>query len=764
MNKNNDTYDNLWKYWNINDTELINEKNRLIKKSTEINIELIKFTINNIDDVYIFLKILSNDITELQTFHSTCGFFQYVSHCDKLRKAGFISDSEITKYNNQLNSSKELYDKIIDIKNKYINKLDKIDVRFLNKLIVNYERNGITLRNDKKLLLSKIKYEIIKLENAIMKYLSDHENDTIELTTSDLKGIPENIISTLHKITNGLDIYKIPLNKYNYNTLIKYINNSNLRKLIESHYTGRFDIVIDHICKLIVLRNKHAKTLGYNNHSDYKSFIQMTKNSDNIKNFLTELLNKLDFRYKREIDTILKLIKKNSNQENVNSWDIPYYVNKWKQEYGIDDNTIREYFELNNTLTSIIDIYQTVFDITFTKINNNKVWHPSVNVYSILNSPNNKLLGYLYLDLYARNGKYKQIRCFSLQQGTLDQTAIISLVASFNHTNNEPTLLTFYDMISLFHEIGHVIHNIFGKTKYSILSGINVETDFVETPAQMLEFLCWEKNIIKQISKHYITKEKISDDVINKIIKIKNLDIGLYYKKHIMIALYDQLIYSSDNFVVSCENILRAGNKTDLKVLLVNLYTNLHNEIMISNDNDPKYKIIINDSCNLPMEWINSLYSSDAQYYSSIWSKVLSSDMYSQKIKGKELNKNIGNDLKIHILQHGGSNDAYQMICNYMERKPAIDGFISMFDLDTDMEYSFFLNTDQIKSAHFKNSGPTAKTNVDKINNIKNNKQLKYDNHLDSVSNRFSEINESSINRNEFDNQTEEIEYIRDNY
>jgi len=703
--KNYNSDDKLLKCLYFNKNEIVDKTNNIIESSNKVNNQLINFNIKNINDVHSFIKILTTDLDEFQTFYSVCGFLRYVSSDNSIRKACLIADIKLNKHCNQLNLCKQFYDKLIYIKNLFKNELDDIDIKFIDKLIINYERNGILLSNDKKNLLLKIKYEITKLENIITKYLNDHENDIIELKQNDLNGLPNNLINIFIKNNN---IYNIPLNKINYNILMKYVNNSNTRKYIESFYTNKFNNIIDYIYKLIILRDKYAKILNYANHCDYKSFILMTKNSNNVKNFLSELLFMLDYRYKNEIDKILQLINKfNPSQNIVNTWDIQFYINLWKQELQINDNMIKEYFELNNTINKIFNIYHNIFNVNFLLINNT-----FYKTYSICND-NNEILGYLLLDLYSRDQKCKQIRSFSLQQGSLKLFPIMALIASFDSTI--PILINFQDVISLFHEMCHIMHSMFGRTKYGIFSGLSVEIDFVETPAQMFDFLCWEKNIIEEISEHYINKNKLSENIINKIINLKNLDIGLYYKKHIMISFFDQLIYSSDIFINSCENIIKSNDSN--KCLLSDLYVNLHNQIMSSNDNNPKYIIHLNENNNnnLPFEFINLLYEFDAQYYCSIWSRVLSADMYIEKIKNKKLNYNIGTDLINNILKFGGMNNAYDMICNYMKRKPTINGFISMFDLNKNISFNY-------------------------------NKKIVDHDDINSVSNKFSEINESEFN------------------
>ena len=212
-----------------------------------------------------------------------------------------------------------------------------------------------------------------------------------------------------------------------------------------------------------------------------------------------------------------------------------------------------------------------------------------------------------------------------------------------------------------------------------------------------------------------------------------------------MISLFDQIIYSSDEFINSCEKILNNNSDDNQLIsLLFNINQKMYNEIMANND---KYKINLNQDVILPTDWIHSLHN-DSQYYSSIWSRVLSSDMYNEKIKNKTLDKQIGLELKESILKHGGTKPAYDMVCDYMKRKPAIDGFITMHDLDTEVEYSFFLTTEQIKT-------PLQQKIINNTNNTKpivqNNKTNKTNNSSDDeFTNRFSEINESSVNFDEY--------------
>lgn len=744
--------------WNITSQELINETNNLIKKSTIINNDLAKysFTKQNLKD---FLNKLADDISEVEFFHSFCGFIQFISPEPKTRKASMLADLMLSKYVNELNMRNDLYEKITEFLKiaEKENIIDDSDKRFLNKLISTYQRNGITLDSHKRQELLKIRQEITNLENSIIKYYSLNENKQYSFKEEELNGLPDYFFKNINKNDIDNKTYMISLNKLNYNSMMKYIEKDYVRKKIEVLYSDKFKDSIEPIINGVILKDKHAKLLSYASHSDYKAHNQMIKSSDNIKNFLTDLIERLDYRYKKEIDSI----SSSNNCKVINSYDIPFFLNKWKIEYGVNDNTIREYFEYNNTIKMIIKIYESLFNIKFKIINSvENIWHCDVIIYKIQDLNNNSTtnIGILYLDLLSREGKYKQTRCFCLRSGCYYpcnkerfQTPIASIVASLGSNNNvenklKSLLLTHQEVISIFHEFGHAMHHIFGKTKYIIFSGTKVELDFIETPAQVLDLLCWEKNTLKLLSCHFQTKKQLPDEIINKLIKIKNLDVGLHYKKHILLSLFDQMVYSSESFINLCN---KTNQKEELAYLLTNLYKKIFNETMISNCKTDKYKINLNSNLILPVEWLQTLCGNDAQYYCYTWSRVLSADIFNEKFKGKPIDKKIGEEFRKNILNYGGSKDSYKIVCDYLKRKPEINGFLNMFDLDTDAEYSFFLASDKINSTTHKtcnNNSLTTKKGVN-FNIIKESKYKKdsEEDCIESISNKFSEINESSI-------------------
>lgn len=731
------------KYFHISANEIIDETKNFINRSINNHNRLIELEVN-IDNYNNFFSILADDITEYVTFHSLCNFLQFVSPDINIQKQCFKADLMLTNYINELNNREDIYKKIKSFynyfkKNCIINNDDKI---FLEKLLKDYEKNGITLEKSKRKVSLKLKQEILELENKILQFYNNNENQVIGLHKEELNDLPDNFKNTLPVINNQSFLYGMTLNKENFNLCMKYIKKENIRKGIELYYSTSCFQIVEPIVKLIILRDNYAKLLGYKNYSDFKNNDSMAQNSYNIKSFLINLLEKLDCKYSKEMETLVKLKSYDfQTQSNINSWDIQYYINNWKKEYGLDEQSVREYFPLSHVLQSIIRIYEDIFNIKFIKMIDKFVWHKSVLTYGVYEN-NQQLIGYIYLDLFMRKNKYNQIRCFCIQTACIYPYSLgkytIPIVAIVAYFNKKDPLLYFSDVKSLFHEFTHALQHIFGRTKYCLFTGAFVQHDFVEIPSNVIENLCWNRLILKRLSQHYKTKQALPDNIINKMGKIRDLCIGMYYKKCILTSLYDQLIHSSESFVNICKNIIsnkNNNNNNELNKLLISILTDLYKELhqkvlcSISNKSDI-YKVGINDNIMFLSDWINIFYSNNAQYYSYIWSKVFSADIINEKCKIDIINnKNFGLEFKNNLLKMTGNIPATLLIKNYLGRDLSINGFLELYNLNNDVEYSFFFNSEYFTTKNENNK-----------NNQNNKEKYETVDEESNYSNRFTEI------------------------
>jgi len=288
-------------------------------------------------------------------------------------------------------------------------------------------------------------------------------------------------------------------------------------------------------------------------------------------------------------------------------------------------------------------------------------WHSDVQLFTVSDSGTGKLVGQFYLDLYPRPGKYGHAACFGLQpgcgipktDGDVRQLPIAACVCNFpKPTTGKPSLLTHSDVVTFFHEFGHVMHQLCTTAEYALFSGTNVERDFVEAPSQMLENWCWERESLLMMSGHFEdNSKKLPDDLLNKLIAAKNANAGLLNKRQIVFALLDQRMHSRSE--ADTTEICRQTQK----------------EITGFEETA---------GTNFVASFGHLAGGYDATYYGYMWSEVYSTDMFYSRFKEAKalLSAKVGVDYRSCILAPGGSQDGATMLEKFLGRKPSMDYFL----------------------------------------------------------------------------------------
>ena len=354
-------------------------------------------------------------------------------------------------------------------------------------------------------------------------------------------------------------------------------------------------------------------------------------------------------------------------------------------------------------------------------------------MYEVRQLKSNKLVGYFYLDPYKRHNKTNQIKCVGLRPNcvypmegsetkpptstrsvwgsrnkptypynkNIHQVPIVAILAPFKKNS----LLTHPDVIAFFCEFEYVIYYLCNRSKYCIFNGIFAETEFINTIPLVMGNICWENIILKKLSSHYKTKKPLPDKIINKLKNVKNLTIGINYKIIILNAIYDQMIHTHNKFINYCETLLK---NNDIKIrgkAIINYmstaYKKLYNGIMCYKHN-PLYSVQFNDGTFMPGSWKNLIANKDGRSYEYIWSKIISLEIYQNKfLNNRTISPSMSSlkssalDLKKNLIEKGGSIDARILIKDYLGKLPTINGFLKMYNLDVNPEYSFYLNSDK---------------------------------------------------------------------
>ena len=678
-----------------------------------------------------FLSIIVNEDNYMKTMFNQLIFWQYVSNHEDIRKASSNAELELTNYTNEIYIDEYIYIKLLNYYQVFSTKLSILQRRFLRKFIRSFETAGASLNKEDKKKLLIIQKKLISLELLFIENIGNN-NKTILLSDDQLKGLPQSkldslpcdnisVILTLQKeniqestqpsvqkldVSSELEAKKLDESKCNkriidfkyptYKLCMKSIDDSNIRKLLDYEFnTLCKDVNTKILVEILILRQLKAELLGKKNHASLVQSQLIIKDPKNVNSFLNDIRPTFDMLFLEELRFLLRLKEQDCKEKNVefnnviDPWDISYYFSMAEKKLlGKELETINEYFSLDQVQKICFNLCRQLFGVKFVKKNNTSVWNNDIETYCAYDDKSNTKLGTLYLDLFPRKNKFNHMACFTIipyceyydedMKSTDTQLPYAAVVGNFTTSitkgpNIIPPLLTHDEVITFFHEIGHAMHEMCGRIGFARLSGTNVEQDFVETPSQILENWCWEKNVLNQF-KHWKTNKFLSNKIIDKLIKKRSLNNGFHYKRLITLSEFDQVIHSYKPFLEKLKEMY-STNAENAQKLLINTFKTIYNDGYKSKKiNSPKFSVQLQEGTFMPADW-GHLVGYDARYYSYLWSDAFSDCMFNTRFKNNIFNKKAGLDYRTIILNTGGSVKATTMIQNFIKDKPTLEPF-----------------------------------------------------------------------------------------
>lgn len=580
-------------------------------------------------------------------------FMAYVSDKPEMRKAAQELELKISQYSIDIYTREDIFNALNDYASLGEN-LPETDKRLLDKILFEFKQNGLGLDKKKREKLKNLMKELVNLELEFSKNLREAE-DFAEFSDEELEGMGQDYKSRLKKSESGK--YIVTVNYPDYLPLMDNCSNPSVRKKMEFLFNNRCAEKNTALMeKAISLRAKIAKMLGYKSFADYAAADRMAKNAQNISDFLEKLHKAVIKKGKKELKERLKLKKKFSGieEKTIHNWEWRFYNNLLKKEkYSVDHEKIKEYFPLETVINGMFETFGTVFSVKFEPAPLDK-WHNDVRTYEV-KDVSGKTFAYFYFDLFPREGKYKHAACFGIRKGRRLEGGIYQLPAAAIVSNftpagpDSPSLLKFDEVVTLFHEFGHVTHNIFTKSDYGRFSGTNTAMDFVEVPSKMLENWAYYPQALKKISSHYKTGEKLPDEIIKKLIDSKNMDSGLFYLRQLFFSILDIKYH------------LKA------KVDTTALYEKLMKKIFF---------IPMTPGTHPQASFGHLMGGYQAGYYSYLWSEVIAADVFSAFEKEGILNPQTGRRYADCILSKGGSIDENEQAKMFLGRDIDINAFL----------------------------------------------------------------------------------------
>ncbi|MFD2201902.1 M3 family metallopeptidase [Shivajiella indica] len=575
----------------------------------------------------------------------------------------------LTAHSNDILLDEDLFNRIQQVYeqkgNLYLSEEQKT---LLDKTYKAFVRNGAKLDDDQKARLREIDRELSQLglkfgENVLAE---TNKYELVVENEEDLEGLPDAIKESAAQTAeekNKPGKWVFTLAFPSYIPFMTYAKNRDLRKQLFIAYNTKSckgDNLDNqqHIKDMLRLKNERANLLGYPRFADFVLEERMAKSAPKVMDFLHNLLEKAKPKAEQEIEELTEFAFKLDGLDKLEKWDFSYYAEKLKkQKYEVDDELLRPYFKLENVIQGVFTTAEKLYDIKFIENPDIPKYHPEVITYEVQDLEG-KHVAVFYADFFPRPGKRNGAWMTSYRGqkvlNGVDQRPHVSIVCNFTKpTKTKPSLLTFNEVTTLFHEFGHALHGMLAKGNYESLSGTSVFWDFVELPSQIFENWCYEKECLDLFARHFETGEPISEDLIQKIKNAANFHQGYQTVRQISFGLLDMAYYGSDpNSITNIPEFEKANMK------VTNLLPEVEGTLMSTS-----FSHIFQGG-----------YA--AGYYSYKWAEVLDADAFELFLEKGIFDHETAISFKKNILSAGGSEDPSILYKRFRGRDPKPDALL----------------------------------------------------------------------------------------
>ncbi len=481
---------------------------------------------------------------------------------DEIQKLAREISPLLTAHANDVLLDQELFQRIAQVFEQRAQlSLSPEQTTLLEKTYKSFVRNGAQLGESDAATLRKLDQDLAQLSLQFGEHVLEETNKFVHFVdqASELEGLPKGALEAAAQLAaeKGKEgQWAFTLDYPSYIPVMTYAKNRGLRKTLFMAFNTKCakgdDLDNQEIVRqLVTLKQQRAKLLGYDSHAQFTLEERMAKNPETVFEFLNSLLEKAKPKAIQEVQEVEALAKRLDQLEVLEKWDFGYYSELLKKEkYAFDEEQLRPYFSLENVISGVFATASRLFGLRFVANAEIQVYHPEVTAYEVYDR-DNQFLSVFYADFFPRPGKRNGAWMTSyrgqFKEGNADHRPHISIVCNFTKpTKTSPSLLTFNEVTTLFHEFGHALHGMLARGVYESLSGTSVFWDFVELPSQIFENWCYEKECLDLFAKHYQTGEVIPAELVEKIKKAANFQQGYMTLRQLSFALLDMVYHSQD--------------------------------------------------------------------------------------------------------------------------------------------------------------------------------------------------------------------------
>ena len=580
---------------------------------------------------------------------------------DEMQKIAQEVSPLLTEFSNDITLNEDLFKRVKTVYDQkaHLN-LTVEQHTLLDKKYKGFVRNGALLNDEQKKKLRSIDTQLAKLKLTFGEnVLAETNNYQLHITKEEeLKGLPEGAKEAAAALakSKGVDGWVFTLDFPSYLPFITYVENRALRKEIsiaagkKAFQNNQHDNQ-NNVKEIVRLRHERANLLGYPTHAHFVLEERMAQNPEKVTSFLNDLLAKAKPAALKEFTTLSEFAKELDGIDQLEKWDGAYYSEKLKQKlFNLDDEKLKPYFKLENVLKGAFTIAEKLYGITFKEVFDIDKYHEDVQTFEVLDFEDN-LVALFYTDFFPRKGKRNGAWMTSyksqwIKDGSNERPHISNVCNFTPPTPTKPSLLTFNEVTTLFHEFGHGLHGMLANTTYPSLSGTSVYWDFVELPSQVMENWCYEPEALALFAKHYETNEIIPQEYVKKIKESASFLEGIATMRQISFGLLDMAYHGK----VQTINDVKSFEETAF-------------------ENTKLYPDVAENCMSTSFSHIfQGGYSSG--YYSYKWAEVLDADAFAYFQEKGIFNKEVATKFKENVLSKGGTEHPMTLYKKFRGQEP----------------------------------------------------------------------------------------------
>lgn len=649
-----------------------------IKKGIEIAKSEIDAIVNNTDAPTFENTTVALDFSGERLNRITSIFFNLNSAetNDDIQKIAQEISPWLSEFRNDITLNEDLFKRVKSVFDaKETLDLSTEQEMLLDKQYKGFARNGANLNDTDKTKLREIDTKLSKLSlqfgenvlaetNAFEMHLTDEK---------DVSGLPESVKEAAHQLAKEQEKegYIFTLQYPSYIPFLTYADSRELRKKMaiaggkKAFQDNKFNnekIVLE----IVNLRQKRANLLGYKTHAHFVLEERMAETPEKVIEFSNNLLAKAKPAAKKEFENLEKYAKKLDGIDQLQKWDGAYYSEKLKKElFDLDQEILKPYFKLENVIDGVFEIANKLYDLKFEEVFNIDKYHQDVKTYNVTDNKGN-FIAVFYADYHPRKGKRNGawMTSYKSQQikNGINERPHVSIVCNFTKpvlsfdevpTKTKPSLLTFNEVTTLFHEFGHALHGMLANTTYNSLSGTSVSWDFVELPSQIFENWCYEKEALELFAKHYETGEIIPMKYVEKIKESASFHEGMQTLRQLSFGLLDMKWHSE--------------NPSEIKSIKE-----------FENDAFANTKLYPEVAENCMSTAFSHIFQGgySAGYYSYKWAEVLDADAFEYFLEKGIFNKEVATKFKENVLSKGGTEKPMTLYKRFRGQEPKPDALL----------------------------------------------------------------------------------------